>query len=179
MLTVQAIAASIGSGEMRWEGEFRGDGLLLRLGAPLQPLEAVPAEVDLADQASIDALYQSPIRDWQTFTLEPARLVLCQASEPLRLGPRLCGIIGTLSHLTRVGLMTHLSSLLVLPGWDGYVTLELFNAGPSPLRLRCGMPVARLAILPMDGPVRDIALAHPFYGHSALLGSKYADEFSR
>ncbi|MGH8901037.1 MAG: dCTP deaminase [Egibacteraceae bacterium] len=177
MLTVQAIAALADSGEMHWEGDFRGDGLLLRLGTPLQPFAAAPAEVDLADQASIDALYRSPIHDWQTFVLEPARLVLCQASEPLRLGPGLCGIIGTLSHLARAGLMTHLSSPLVLPGWDGHVTLELFNAGPSPLRLRCGMPAARLVISPMVGPARDAAPAHPFYGHSALLGSRYADEF--
>jgi deoxycytidine triphosphate deaminase len=179
MLTVQAIAALIDSGEMDWAGEFRGDGLLLRLGAPLQRLTAPGAvEVDLLDQASIDALYESPIHGWQTFTLEAARLVLCQVSEPLRLGRGLYGVIGTLSHLARVGLMTHLSSPLVLPGWDGQVTLELFNAGPSPLRLHFGMPIARLMVSSMDGPARDAVSAHLFYGHTALLGSRYADEFS-
>ncbi len=178
MLTVHAIAALIDGGEMDWAGEFRGDGLLLRLGAPLQPLAAPPATpVDLADQASIDALYQTAIHDWTTFTLEPARLVLCRISEPLRLGRSVCGVIGTLSHLARVGLMTHLSSPLVLPGWEGYATLELFNAGPAPLRLQYGMPAARMMICAMEGSTRGIASAHPFYGQRAHLGSRLADEF--
>lgn len=178
MLTMDAITALIGNGEVGWAGEFRGDALLLRLGAPLQALAAPPAaEVDLADQGSIDALYQTPIDDWMTFRLEPARLVLCQVAEPLRLGPRVCGVIGTLSHLARVGLMAHLSSPLVLPGWDGHVTMELFNAGPAPLRLHYGMPAARLMISPMGGPAREDAPAHPFYGHSSHLGSRFADEF--
>lgn len=180
MLTGQAIAALIDGGRMCWAGEFRGDGLLLRLGTPLQPLVAPPAaEVDLADQASIDTLYRPPIHDWDTFTLEPGRPVLCHVSEPLQLGPSVCGLIGTLSHLARVGLMTHLSSPLVLPGWDGHVTLELFNAGPAPLRLHFGMPIARLLLLCIEGPARDAVPGHPYYGRSGHLGSRYADEFGR
>jgi deoxycytidine triphosphate deaminase len=177
MLTIQVIDALIDKGQMDWTGEFRGDGLLLCLGAPLQPLmEPLAAEVDLMNQASIDALYQLPLHDWETFTLRPGRLVLCQVSEPLRLGSRLCGVIGTLSHLARVGLMTHISSPFVLAGWNGHLTLELFNAGPAPLKVYFGMPVARLMVVRMAGPAREAVPAHSFYGRTTSLGSRYAHE---
>ena len=38
MLTASEIVVQIGRGEIAWPGELRGDGLLLRLGSPLQPL---------------------------------------------------------------------------------------------------------------------------------------------
>lgn len=140
---------------------------------PLKPV------VDLRDQASIDALYEEPVQDWTTFVLAPGQLVLCQASNALRLGSRVCGLIGTLSHLARVGLMAHLASPFILPGWDGHVALELFNAGPAPLRLYQDMAAARMILLRLDGSRRECAAAHPFYGSVLHLGSKYADEFGR
>jgi deoxycytidine triphosphate deaminase len=180
MLTAGEITRLVDSGDIAWTGDLRGDGLLLRLGSPLQPLVGAIAAgtVDLADQASIDRLYQPPRSDWDTFDLRPGQLVLCQAAQPLRLSCCLAGAIGTLSHLARVGLATHVTSPWVLPGWDGHLTLELLNVGPAPLRVRTGMPVARLLIFNMDGPIR-AADAHPFYGgRDAHLGSRYATEFS-
>lgn len=178
MLTAETITALIERGAISWPGRLRGDGLLLHLGAPLQPLTApVPSEVDLADQPSIDALYAPPVLDWDTFILAPGRLVLCQVAEALRLGAGFGGLIGTLSHLARLGLATHLASPLVLPGWEGHVTLELFNAGPAPLRLHRGMPAARMMLFRMRGPIRQEISGHPFYGHGTHLGSRFADEF--
>src|SRR6266540_1611765 len=63
-----------------------------------------------------------------------------------------------------------------LPGWDGYLTLELLNVGPAPLRLYRGMAVARLVLFNLEGPVAH-GSAHPFYGAGGHLGSRYADEF--
>jgi deoxycytidine triphosphate deaminase len=178
MLTAGEITKLVEVGEVGWPGELRGDGLLLRLGAPLQLLVAAIAAgtVDLADQDSINQLYQPPRRQWDSFELRPGRMVLCQVDQPLRLGPGRAGAIGTLSHLARVGLATHVTSPWVLPGWDGRLTLELLNLGPAALRIRCGMPVARLVLFNMDGPVVR-AGAHPFYGGGGHLGSRYADEF--
>jgi deoxycytidine triphosphate deaminase len=179
MLTAREIATQVELGEIEWSGEMRGDSLLLRLGSPIQSL-VVPGSglmADLADQASIDALYEPPRHDWNTFDLAPSRMALCQAQLPLRLGAGSAGAIGTLSHLARVGLAAHLTSPWVMPGWDGHLTFELFNASPAALRLRRGMPVARLAIFRMDGAVQPVS-RHPFYGGSGHLGSRYADEFT-
>ena len=73
MLTVSEISAQIGRGEIAWPGELRGDGLLLRLGSPLQPLANPGQVIDLASQDSIDTLYPSPLDDWDAFELAPGR----------------------------------------------------------------------------------------------------------
>lgn len=177
MLTATEITERIGSGEIGWQGEMRGDGLLLRLGAPLQPLNRHCGVVDLSDQVGIDTLYAEPDFGWHTTDLEPGRLVLCAAAMPLRLAAGLAAAIGTLSHLARTGLAAHLSTPWVLPGWDGFLTLELVNCGPATLRLRRGMPAARVVVFGMTGAAEH-AVPHRHYGGRENLGSRYATEFS-
>ena len=175
MFTSTAVRKLIESGDIGWLGALRGDGILLRLGSPLQAMTSVPT-VDLGDQTSIDQLYEPPRPDWRHTDLRPGGLLLCRVDEPLRLGSGHAGVIGTLSHLARVGLATHVTSPWVLPGWDGYLTLELHNVGPAVLRLHQGMPVARLLLFAMHG-IPSTASAHPFYGATEHLGSRYAAEF--
>jgi hypothetical protein len=43
--------------------------------------------VDLANQDSINQLYQPPRQQWDSFELRPAQMALCQVDQPLRLGP--------------------------------------------------------------------------------------------
>ena len=64
-----------------------------------------------------------------------------------------------------------------LPGWSGYLTLELLNTGPAMLRLHRGMPVARAVIWRMDGVTRP-AVPHCHYGGPGELASRYAAEFA-
>lgn len=178
MLSAAEVTSEIARGELAWPGELRGDGLLLRLGSPLQPLAAPdPATViNLTNQASIDSLYQAPLPDWQTYDLGAGRLVLAAVEYPLRVGTGLAGAIATLSHLARVGLATHITSPWVLPGWVGRLTLEILNCGPATLRLTRGMPVARLVLFRLGQPATAPA-PHPHYGYGHHLGSRYAEEF--
>jgi deoxycytidine triphosphate deaminase len=176
MLTFSEISMQIGRGEITWPGELRGDGLLLRLGSPLQPLADPGQVVDLASQDSIDTLYAAPLHAWDVFELPPGGMVLCAASQPLRLGAAFAAAIASLSHLARVGLATHVTSPWVMPGWDGHLTLELLNAGPATLRLHRNMPVARAVIWSMHGATRE-PVPHPHYGRPGHLGSRYAAEF--
>jgi len=175
MLTANQIKKHIASGELTWHGDLRGDGLLLCLGAPLRRTNS-DRLVDPADQDSIDGFYQPADADWDRVDLVRGQLVLCQVKHPVCMGPRHAGAIGTLSHLARVGLATHVTSPWVLPGWHGPLTLELHNVGPTVLRLHRGMPVARLLLFAMVGPTGDAA-PHPFYGTGDQLGSRYASEF--
>jgi len=134
MLTASEIVAQIERGEVAWRGELRGDGLLLRLGSPLQLLADPGHIIDLADQDSIDTLYTQALHGWDECELAPGHLALCAAVHPLRLGPDFAAAIASLSHLARVGLATHVTSPWVMPGWDGHLTLELLNTGPARLR---------------------------------------------
>jgi len=176
MLTVSEIAGQIEQGGVGWPGELRGDGLLLRLGSPLQLLADPGHVIDLADQYSIDTLYAQALHGWDECELAPGQLALCAAAHPLRLGPDFAAAIATLSHLARVGLASHVTSPWVMPGWDGHLTLELLNTGPARLRLHRDMPVARVTIWRMDGPTRP-PIAHDHYGRPEQLGSRYAAEF--
>jgi deoxycytidine triphosphate deaminase len=176
MLTASEIATQIGRGEISWPGELRGDGLLLRLGSPLQPLADPGHVIDLADQDSIDTLYVDPWHGWDEFELLPGHMALCAAGYPLQLGAGLAAAIASLSHVARVGLAIHVASPWVMPGWDGYLTFELLNVGPAALRLRRDMPVARAVIWRMDGTTR-APVSHGHYGRLSKLGSRYAVEF--
>jgi deoxycytidine triphosphate deaminase len=176
MLTASEIGVQITLGEIAWPGELRGDGLLLRLGSPLQPLADPGQVIDLASQDSINTLYPDPLNDWDEFELAPGRMALCAAAESLRLGAGFAAAIASLSHLARVGLATHVTSPWVMPGWDGHLAFELVNAGPATLRLHPGMPVARAVIWGMDGAASQ-PVPHACYGRPANLGSRYAEEF--
>lgn len=174
MLSAASIKDLISSGAVMWDGELRGDGLLLKLGGPIQPLVTPDAVVDLADQASIDSLYGPQITDWTHYDLAPGQMILAPASEPVALGPDVTGMIGGLSHLARVGLAVHVTSPFVLPGWAGHLALELVNHSPATLRLHHGMPLARLLLQARGGG--HPAAAHPFYGQPTELKSRYADD---
>jgi deoxycytidine triphosphate deaminase len=176
MLTASEITAQVGRGEIAWPGELRGDGLLLRLGSPLQPLTDPGQVIDLASQDSINHLYTEPLHGWDMFELAPGRMALCAASQPLRLGAMFAAAIASLSHLARVGLAAHVTSPWVMPGWDGHLTLELLNTGPATLRLHREMPAARAIIWRMDGATR-VPVPHAHYGRPGHLGSRYAAEF--
>jgi deoxycytidine triphosphate deaminase len=176
MLTASEISAQIRQGEIAWPGDLRGDGLLLRLGTPLQPLANPGRVIDLASQDSIDSLYTGALGGWEEFDLAPGSMALCAARHPLRLGVAFSAAIDSLSHLARVGLAAHVTSPWIMPGWDGHLTLELVNAGPATLRLHRDMPIARAVIWRMDGATAE-PVRHAYYGRPGHLGSRYAAEF--
>jgi len=176
MLTASEIAAQIERGQIGWPGELRSDGLLLRLGSPLQLLADPGHVIDLASQDSINTLYTEALYGWDECELAPGRMALCAVGHPLRLGAAFAAAIASLSHLARVGLATHVTSPWVMPGWDGHLTLELLNTGPARLRLRRDMPAARAVIWRMDGATRP-PIPHSHYGRPVELGSRYAAEF--
>ncbi|MET9109696.1 dCTP deaminase [Streptomyces zhihengii] len=178
MLSAQSITSLINQDALEWCGQLRGDALLLTLGSQLQPLAAPRTQViDLADQASIDNLYGQPLTDWTSYEMTPGEMLLASVEQPLRLGAGLMGMIGGLSHLARVGLAVHVTSPFVLPGWNGHLTLELLNTGPAALRLHHGMPLGRLLLFALHGPLSADVTSHPLYGREEDLKSRYADEF--
>jgi deoxycytidine triphosphate deaminase len=176
MLTASEITLQIQRGQISWPGELRGDGLLLRLGSPLQLLADPGHVIDLADQDSIDTLYTRTLHSWDEYELAPGEMALCAAKHPLWLGSAFAGAIASLSHLARIGLATHVTSPWVMPGWDGHLTFELHNVGPAVLRLHPDLPVARAVIWHMHGATSPLA-PHGHYGRPGQLGSRYAAEF--
>jgi len=79
------------------------------------------------------------------FVLHPRQLVLAGTFEFIRLPPHLCGYVLSRSKYGRIGLMVA-TAVFVHPDWKGVLTLELFNYGDAPIRLRCGDRIAQLVV---------------------------------
>lgn len=173
-----AVRSLIDEGMLGWGGELRRDSLLLTLGNRLQPMaHRPPAAVDLTDQDQIDAMYGETLVGWHSFTLRRGELALFHADHPVALPRSVGGFIGGLSHMARLGLTVHLDTPIIDAGFNGVLTIEMFNAGPSDVILRPGMPVAKVILYRVGGGALVEPYHHVFYGNEDHLGSKYASEF--
>lgn len=174
-LTVRSL---INEGRLGWGGELRRDSLLLTLGNRLQPMmQHSPVAVDLTDQDQIDAMYGETLVGWHSFTLRRGELALFHADHPVALPRSVGGLIGGLNHMSRLGLMVHLDTPIVDAGFHGVLTIEMFNAGPSDVILRPGIPVAKVILYQVGDGALVEQYHHVFYGNEDHLGSKYASEF--
>lgn len=155
-LADSAIQHAIDRGSLRIEG--------------LAPIRVQPSSVELhlgdefkwwtsggeIDPLDPPAMYSAnPKRsghDW--FLLEPKQFMLGHTVETVGVDSTLAAQVDGKSSLARLGLQVHMTSGFVDPGFEGQITLELFNAAPKPIRLRPGMVIAQLFIIPMWGPVQ-------------------------
>jgi dCTP deaminase len=103
------------------------------------------------------------------FALKPGEFVLGTTVERIEIGPRICAKIEGKSSLGRMGLAVHVTAGFVDPGFRGQITLELFNIGPSEIRLRPGLPICQVAFSEC------VSTARRPYG-SPGLGSRYQDQ---
>jgi len=82
-----------------------------------------------------------------------------------------------------LGLFTHFASPFVAPGYQGYLALELLNVSPNRIRLRPGLPVAKVILFLTDGIDPEAGEGSlPFWYSSAAdeqvdLRSRFPDEF--
>lgn len=99
------------------------------------------------------------------FELGPQDFALASTVEWVAVSAGLCGFVAGKSSLARHGLIVEAAGL-VDPGFEGNLTLELFNMANRPLLLTPGIAVAQLYVLELKNP------AHRPYG-SHGLGSRY------
>lgn len=55
------------------------------------------------------------------------------------------------SSIARCGILVHFTAPTIHPGFDGTITLEIINLGPSQFLLRPGMPIAQLIVEEVKG----------------------------
>lgn len=94
--------------------------------------------------------------------LHPGKFLLGQLAERLTInGAISCRIEGK-SSIGRKGVAIHVTAGFVDPGWDGYLTIEIFNASNITYILKEGDPIAQLAFYELKTPAK-----RP-YGHPDL-----------
>ena len=176
MLSKKEIIEKIEKNELYFSGRLRGSTLLLSLGSTILPFSKKKTIIEPWNKEKVIAAYADPILNWDIFDLEPQTTVLCSVLEELSIRSNIAGEIGTLSHIARLGLFAHLGSPFVDAGFDGYLTLELFNASPHIFRLRFGMPIAKLVLFSLSSSIRGLKANK--YGSSENIGSLYYEEFA-
>ena len=124
-------------------------------------------------ERSIDVSMLGNLPTWttirtQVYDLSPGQLVLGCTRESVTLSRALAGKIEGRSSLGRVGLMVHVTAGFVDPGWQGQLTLEMFNLAPWPIALRAGMGISQMGFHRLDTPSEHV------YGDETLK-NRYAD----
>ncbi|MBN1280777.1 MAG: hypothetical protein JXA00_03925 [Candidatus Thermoplasmatota archaeon] len=103
-----------------------------------------------------------------TYRLRPKTLLLSSTLEHIQMPNDHAGLYDGSTTLARVGITSHMGSMLISPGSKGNLTLEIFNASDATFRLQAGMRIGQLLILKLDTPV-----AHPQPTLSTYKGKKH------
>jgi dCTP deaminase len=110
------------------------------------------------------------LTDEQPFSLRPGRLVLGKTLERVAFpivdqdGECLAGRIEGKSSYARCGLLVHFTAPTIHAGFDGTITLELYNMGSVNIMLYPGKPICQLII--------EVVKGVPFRNDSQFHGQK-------
>ena len=124
--------------------------------SPLEDIQIQPASVDIrlgdsfrlmeADgQIQMDAPIAYREVKTERFVLQPGQFVLATTREYFRLPDNMTAFVEGRSSIGRLGLFIQ-NAGWVDPGFEGEITLELFNASPCAIELQAGRRVGQLVV---------------------------------
>lgn len=147
-------------------------------------LKISPYYEEMIQPCSVDLHLASELLDIEgntyelgEYTLNPKEFILASTFESVRIPPYLCGQVDGKSSLGRLGLFIHITAGYIDAGYEGNITLELFNASDKPIRLIQGMDIAQLVLYTLTSPVLRPYGSHglnsKYQGSKGVVGSKY------
>lgn len=89
-----------------------------------------------------------------SFVLAPGNFILGHTMEYLCLPPTIAAEIEGRSSYARLGIEVHMTAGFVDPGFHGVLTLEMYNAGPNPIKLFPGLRIGQLRFFDCPEPVK-------------------------
>ncbi len=89
------------------------------------------------------------------FIIYPGDFVLASIKEYIKLPRYVAAQLHGKSSIARLGLLIHTSAGWVDPGYEGHLTLEIFNANCVPIKLYPGMKIAQLQLFKIEEPEKD------------------------
>lgn len=120
--------------------------------------------------------------DWDVWRVKPRELVLFETAETIYLPNSISGKFEGKSSLGRIGLMTHITSGFIDPGFVGVLTLEVYNCGPYTLYLTPGMRIGQVAFTRLDTPAQrpygSPGLGSHYQGSGTVTGGRFDDRAS-
>lgn len=150
---------------------------------PLEQEQIQPASVDIRLGNTFGIVEDSPrgiitmenkipykTIESDSYVLLPNQFVLATTMEYISLPDTLTAFVEGRSSLGRMGLFIQ-NAGWVDPGFEGEITLELYNANRCAIELKCGRRVGQLVFAKMDAPA-----LHPYngkyQGQKGATGSK-------
>jgi dCTP deaminase len=107
------------------------------------------------------------------YVLAPGHFILASTCERVRLPPFLAARVEGKSSVGRLGLAIHITAGFIDPGFDGNVTLEMYNFAPWPIRLRVGMPIGQICFMVCTPPRNDYSVTGHYQGQRGPTESRY------
>ena len=150
---------------------------------PLEPYQVQPASIDLRlgrhflkiDENAVNALsldgepaYVTMEKD--EIVIPPHSFLLATTVELIRLPSNVTAFVEGRSSIGRMGLFIQ-NAGWVDPGFEGNITLELFNANRLPLMLAAGRRICQIVFAQMDQATRT-PYAGKYQGQRGTVGSR-------
>lgn len=89
------------------------------------------------------------VPDDAPFIIHPGEFVLGQVKEKIKIPAELAAYVDGRSSLGRIGIVVHVTSGFVDPGFEGRLVLEMTNVGKMPVALHPGMRICKLVLFKM------------------------------
>lgn len=149
---------------------------------PMEPAQVEPASIDLRlgntflVPKTTDGMYSmSEPPEYEevtadTFVVPTRGFVLATTMEYIRLPDNLTAFVEGRSSVGRLGLFIQ-NAGWVDPGFEGAITLELYNANAAPMRIEAGRRICQLVIAQADGVVEK-PYRGKYQGQRATTGSR-------
>lgn len=181
MLSRPSLREAIASGELFIEGlkeeSIQPASIDLHLGNKvIVPMNGKEFVLDPYELSSMQSAFSFPFRiDAEAgmppgYELFPGEFILA-ATERVRLGNSLVAQVAGKSSVARYGLMIE-SAGFIDPGFDGCITLEIYNQMPFSVLLVPGQPICQLAVSRLDVPA-DVGYAGKYQGADGPQASRY------
>ena len=141
-----------------------------------------PYQIDLTQP--LDGLTELvEIKEHAYFALQSGMFVLGSTMEYIALPDDIMARLEGKSSLGRVGLLVHSTAGYVDPGWQGHLTLELFNISGLPIILHPRMKISQISFhrltTPADRPYGSPGLGSKYQGQMEPTATRYCQEFDK
>jgi dCTP deaminase len=155
---------------------------------PLEEGQIQPASIDLrlgdrflkVDENRVESISLDRELEYldirrQEIVIPPHSFLLAVTRETIRLPDNITAFVEGRSSIGRIGLFIQ-NAGWVDPGFEGTITLELFNANRLPIRLTSGRRICQIVFARMDGPA-SAPYAGKYQGQRNPVGSRiFQDE---
>lgn len=92
------------------------------------------------------------VKEWEAFFVQPWEFVLWVTEEKIKLPDDLVARVEWRSSIGRLGIVVHSTAGFVDAGFEGTITLEIWNLNRMPVALYPGQRVCQLAFEQMSSP---------------------------